>query len=241
MSGRIHIGTSGWHYKHWRGSFYPRDLRVADMLIFYAQQFDSVEINSSFYRLPTTAALQRWREITPERFCFAVKASRYLTHMKKLKDPKPGLAKFFRRIERLRKKLGPILFQLPPGWLCNIDRLASFLTALPRKHRYAFEFRDQSWHNQTIYELLRHYRAAFCIYELAGFQSPVELTADFAYVRLHGPGGAYQGEYTKQQLAGWAQSITQWQRHLKDIYVYFDNDQRGYAGSNALDLRRMLS
>ena len=160
--------------------------------------------------------------------------------MKKLKDPKPGLQKFFRRVETLGRKLGPILFQLPPGWQCNFDRLASFLTALPRKHRCAFEFRNSSWHNQAIYELLRCHNAAFCVYELAGFQSPVEITADFAYVRLHGPLGAYQGKYTKQHLAGWAQKITQWQRHLKDIYAYFDNDQLGYAASNALDLRKML-
>ena len=210
------------------------------MFRFYIQQFDTVEINNSFYRLPTPTALQNWRDVAPAKFCFAVKGSRYLTHMKKLKDPKPGLQKFLRRVERLGRKLGPILFQLPPGWQCNFDRLASFLTALPRKHCYAFEFRDSSWHNQAIYELLRCHNAAFCVYELAGFQSPVEITADFAYVRLHGPLGAYQGKYSKQQLAGWAQKISQWRRRLKNIYLYFDNDQRGYAACNALELKRML-
>ena len=241
MTGKIHIGTSGWHYKHWRGPFYPADLREPDMLRFYVQQFDTVEINNSFYRLPDVTALQNWRDVTPVKFCFAVKASRYLTHMKKLKDPKPGLQKFFRRVEMLGRKLGPILFQLPPGWQCNFDRLASFLTALPRKHRCAFEFRNSSWHNQAIYELLRRHNAAFCVYELAGFQSPIEITADFAYIRLHGPGGAYQGRYTEKRLGGWAGDIRHWRRRLKDIYVYFDNDLHGYAAHNALELKKMLS
>ncbi|HJU62538.1 MAG TPA: DUF72 domain-containing protein [Candidatus Binatia bacterium] len=240
MSPRIHIGTSGWHYKHWRGSFYDPDARAADMLRFYVQQFDTVEINNSFYRLPTKAALQNWRDVAPGKFCFAVKGSRFLTHMKKLKDPEPGLGRFFDRVETLGRKLGPILFQLPPGWQCNSERLASFLRALPPQRRYAFEFRNPTWHQEVIYELLRSHNAAFCIYELAGFQSPVQISADFAYVRLHGPDGAYQGKYTNKQLGGWAEQIRHWQRRLKNIYVYFDNDQNGYAACNALELKKML-
>jgi uncharacterized protein YecE (DUF72 family) len=240
MSARIHIGTSGWHYKHWRGPFYPAELREPDMLRFYVQQFDTVEINNSFYRLPTMIAIENWRDFTPAEFCFSVKGSRYLTHMKKLKDPEPGLAKFFRRIEKLGKKLGPILFQLPPGWQCNVDRLDSFLTVLPRKHRYAFELRDSRWHNRAIYALLRRYNVAFCIYELAGFQSPGEITADFTYVRLHGPLGAYQGSYQKDRLADWSRQIRRWQQTLKDVFVYFDNDQGGFAARNALELKAML-
>jgi uncharacterized protein YecE (DUF72 family) len=240
MGGRVHIGTSGWHYRHWRGPFYPADLRMADMLSSYGRQFDTVEINNSFYRLPTMIAIENWRDLTPAEFCFSVKGSRYLTHMKKLKDPKPGLAKFFRRIEKLGKKLGPILFQLPPGWQCNVDRLDSFLTVLPRKHRYAFEFRNLSWHNQAIYELLRRHNAAFCVYELAGFQSPGEITTDFTYVRLHGPLGAYQGSYQKERLADWWRQIRRWQQTLKDAFVYFDNDQGGFAARNALELKAML-
>jgi uncharacterized protein YecE (DUF72 family) len=240
MSGRVHIGTSGWHYKHWRGPFYPVELRTADMLVFYARQFDTVEINNSFYRLPIPGAVRCWRETTPPEFCFSVKGSRYLTHMKKLKDPKPGLAKFFRAIENLGKKLGPIVFQLPPGWRCNADRLDSFLKALPHKHRYSFELRDSSWHNQDVYTLLRRHNAAFCIYELAGFQSPGEITADFVYVRLHGPLGAYQGSYTKDHLAGWARQIRRWQQILKDVYLYFDNDQSGFAALNASELKNRI-
>ena len=211
------------------------------MFPFYVQHFDTVEVNNSFYRLPTTTALRDWNKIAPGKFCFAVKASRFLTHMKKLKDPKPGLRRFLERVDALERKLGPILFQLPPGWRCNFERLASFLAVLPRKHRSAFEFRDPTWHQQTIYSLLRRYNSAFCVYELAGFQSPIEITADFAYIRLHGPDAAYQGRYTEKQLAGWAEQIRHWQRRLTDVYVYFDNDQHGYAALNALELKRILA
>jgi uncharacterized protein YecE (DUF72 family) len=210
------------------------------MLSFYVERFDSVEINNSFYRLPDTAALKNWRAITPAGFDFSVKASRYLTHMKKLKEPRPGLKKFLPRVESLKEKLGPILFQLPPGWQCNPDRLQAFLDALPEKHSYSFEFRDSTWHSQTVYTLLKRFNAAFCIYELAGFQSPTELTADFVYVRLHGPSAAYQGRYTRKSLEAWAGRIAEWRRSLKDIYVYFDNDQAGYAAKNALELKRLL-
>jgi uncharacterized protein YecE (DUF72 family) len=210
------------------------------MLSFYVGRFDSVEINNSFYRLPNTAALRNWRDITPVGFDFSVKASRYLTHMKKLKEPRPGLKKFLLRVESLKEKLGPILFQLPPGWQCNSDRLHAFLDALPEKHSYSFEFRDPTWHNQTVYTLLKRFNAAFCIYELAGFQSPTEVTADFVYVRLHGPSAAYQGRYTRKSLEAWARRIAKWRRSFKHIYVYFDNDQAGYAAQNALELKRLL-
>ncbi len=241
MKGQVHIGTSGWHYAHWRGPFYPEKIRAADMLNCYTSRFETVEINNSFYRLPSISALKQWRDSAPAGFCFAVKGSRYLTHMKKLKDPKPGLGKFFSRIDHLEKKLGPILFQLPPGWKCNGERLGSFLAALPKKHRYAFEFRDVTWHNSTIYELLRRYNAAFCIYELAGFEAAPEITADFTYVRLHGPlANAYQGRYTRQRLTSWARRIKRWRGTLKDIYVYFDNDQQGFAAINALELKKMV-
>jgi len=211
------------------------------MFRFYVQHFETVEVNNSFYRLPTATALRDWHDVAPGKFRFAVKASRFLTHMKKLKDPKSGLQKFLQRVETLGRKLGPILFQLPPGWQCNLDRLASFLAALPSKHRSAFEFRNPTWHYQTTYELLRRHNAAFCVYELAGFQSPILITADFAYIRLHGPGGAYQGSYTGNRLDKWAKQILRWERRLEDIYVYFDNDQHGYAACNALELKKLLN
>ncbi len=241
MNARLHIGTSGWHYAHWRGPFYPENLKAADMLLFYVERFRTVEVNNSFYRLPPVSALEHWRDVTPPEFCFSVKGSRYLTHMKKLKDPKPGLAKFFGRIDHLEKKLGPILFQLPPGWRCNAQRLDSFLAALSERHRYAFELRDPTWHNADIYRLLRRHNAAFCIYELAGFEAAAEITADFTYVRLHGPlANPYQGKYGRRSLAAWARRIASWRSRLRDIYVYFDNDQQGFAALNAAELEQMV-
>lgn len=238
--GLVHIGTSGWHYNHWRGPFYPEDLPSARMLPWYTQHFDTVEINNSFYRLPTTEALAAWCRETPREFCFAVKASRYITHNRKLKDPEESNHKFFSQIARLGRRLGPTLFQLPPSWKLNLERLEEFLAALPRKRRYVFEFRNPTWNVPPVYEALRRHNAAFCIFELAGFQSPIEITAEFTYMRLHGPGGAYQGSYSQEHLKSWANRIKTWRTELRHVFVYFDNDQSGFAAQNALQLKRML-
>ncbi|MGI9103803.1 MAG: DUF72 domain-containing protein [Terriglobales bacterium] len=237
---RVHIGTSGWHYKHWCGPFYEDKLPASKMLPVYYQRFDTVEINNSFYRLPSAETFRCWRESTPRGFCFAVKASRFITHMKKLKEPRNALENLLPRAEELKEKLGPILFQLPPKWTLNGERLEEFLSALPPHHRYAFEFREPSWHKEEIYGMLRRYNAAFCIYELNQFRSPEPITADFTYVRLHGPGGPYQGSYSARAVRGWAEKIARWGEHLKKIYVYFDNDQAGYAAQNALELKRLV-
>jgi uncharacterized protein YecE (DUF72 family) len=239
--GKVHIGTSGWHYKHWRGLFYPEKLPTSKWLEHYFAVFDTVEINNSFYRLPSETALEAWRDATPDTFCFAVKGSRFLTHMKKLKDPEPGLANFLPRVERLGKKLGPILFQLPPFWELNLERLESFLQALPRRRRYAFELRNATWHTPETYDILHRHNAAFCIYELAGFQTGLEITADFTYVRLHGPGGKYQGSYDDAGLRTWAERIRKWRGSLRAIYFYFDNDQAAYAAQNALTLKTLCA
>jgi uncharacterized protein YecE (DUF72 family) len=238
---RVHIGTSGWHYKHWCGPFYPERHPASRMLPFYLQHFDTVEINNSFYRLPDPETFACWRESTPPNFVFAVKASRFLTHNKKLKDPENALENFLPRAERLREKLGPILFQLPPRWSVNTERLESFLRVLPAKHRYTFEFRELSWNRPEVLDILRKHNAAYCIYELAGYHTPFEITADFAYVRLHGPGGKYQGSYPRARLQQWAERIGEWQRTLRAVYVYFDNDQAGYAAQNALELKRLVA
>jgi uncharacterized protein YecE (DUF72 family) len=239
--GKVHIGTSGWHYAHWRGPFYPSDLRSNQMLRWYVEQFDTVEINNSFYRLPTSDAVAGWCRETPANFCFAVKASRYITHNRKLKDPKETVEKFMTVAEKLGARLGPILFQLPPSWKVNRDRLQEFLSGLPRRHRYVFEFRNPTWNAAPVYEILRRHNAAYCVYELAGFRSPLEVTADFAYIRLHGPGNKYQGDYSPQKLRAWAKRIKSWRRELKHVFIYFDNDQAGFAAKNALGLKRMLS
>jgi uncharacterized protein YecE (DUF72 family) len=236
----VRIGTSGWHYKHWRGNFYDPKCPASGMLAHYIRHFDAVEINNSFYRLPKVETLRVWRECTPPRFCFAVKASRFITHNKKLKDPQNALDRFLPPVvEGLGGKLGPILFQLPPGWTVNAERLEQFLAALPRRLRYTFEFRHPSWHVPRVYEILRKHNAAFCIFELAGFHSPLEITADFAYVRLHGPGGKYQGSYSDEAIAEWAHRVRSW-RHLREVHVYFDNDQAGYAAENALRLKKAV-
>jgi len=239
-SGKVYIGTSGWHYQHWKGAFYPPKLPAAEMLDYYAQHFRTVEINSSFYRLPLTGALEDWRRATPRDFHFAVKGSRYLTHMKKLKDPAPGIAKFFARVEPLGRKLGPVIFQLPPQWEVNAERLEAFLQALPPRRRYAFELRNQTWRTPEILALLRRHKAAFCIFEIAGVFSGIEITANFTYVRLHGPDGAYQGSYPDKTLREWAQRIREWRQKLRAVYIYFDNDQAAYAVQNALALAKMV-
>jgi uncharacterized protein YecE (DUF72 family) len=238
--GSLCIGTSGWSYQHWRGPFYPEDLPGERMLEYYMKHFRSAEINNSFYQLPQQQTLRRWRDAAPRDFVFAAKASRYITHMKKLRDPETGTRSFLRRMRTLGRRLGPILFQLPPNWRCNEERLARLLAALPDRHRYAFEFRDPSWHTERSYELLSRHNAAFCIYDLNGFLSPKTITADFVYVRLHGPDGPYQGSYPVATLAGWAGAFTTWSSQGKDIYCYFDNDQQGYAAQNALRLSSML-
>lgn len=241
MTADIRIGTSGFHYKHWIGRYYPADIKPANMLAHYLRDFDTVELNNTFYRLPETASFDSWRNAAPPGFIYAVKGSRFLTHMVKLKDPERGLVNFIPRAERLRQKLGPILWQLPPKWNLNLERLEEFLQKLPRAHRYAFELRNESWMNDDVYALLRKYNAAYCIYELAGYHTPFLVTADWTYVRLHGPTQfKYQGSYTDAQLEVWAERIREWSRTLKAIYVYFDNDDSAYAVNNALTLKRLV-
>ena len=210
------------------------------MLAYYAGHFRTTEINSSFYRLPAKETLQLWRDATPGDFLFSVKASRYITHMKKLKDPGRSVSIFLRRLRILEDKLGPILFQLPPRWQFNKQRLTVFLDALSREFRYAFEFRDRSWLNEETYELLSMHGAACCIYELDGFLSPKEITSDLVYVRLHGPDGPYQGSYDDACLSGWAGDFNRWAAQGRAVYCYFDNDDRGFAARNALRLQTML-
>jgi len=241
MTADIRIGTSGFHYKHWIGRYYPAGIKPANMLAHYLRDFDTVELNNTFYRLPETASFDAWRNAAPPGFIYAVKGSRFLTHMVKLKDPERGLVNFIPRAERLRQKLGPILWQLPPKWNLNLERLEEFLQKLPRAHRYAFELRNETWMTDEVYDLLRKYNAAFCIYELAGYHTPFLVTADWTYIRLHGPTQLkYQGSYTDAQLEVWAERIREWSRTMKAIYVYFDNDDSAYAVHNALTLKRLV-
>lgn len=239
-SGELHIGTSGWNYDHWLGTFYPEELRSSQLFEYYRSRFSTVEINNTFYQLPQDSTFLNWKEQAPEGFIYTVKASRYITHMKKLKDPRESLERFLQAVSRLGEALGPVLFQLPPNWHFNADRLRSFLDMLPDEHRYAFELRDPSWINDEAFEILRTRNVAFCIYEFAGRLSPEKVTADFVYVRLHGPGDAYQGDYSGETLRKWAEKIEQWLSQDLDVFCYFDNDQLGYAPKNALELTNLL-
>jgi uncharacterized protein YecE (DUF72 family) len=237
----IRIGTSGWAYDHWQGPLYPEELARQEWLDFYAGRLRTVEINNSYYHLPEPATLRHWYDAVPADFVFAVKGSRYITHMKKLKDAAESVATFLGRISILGDKLGPVLFQLPPRWHCNPQRLAVFLDGLSRDFRYAFEFRDHSWLNEEVYRLLEAHNAAFGIYEYDGFLAPRQVTTDFVYVRLHGPDGPYRGSYDSRTLTGWAGAFSTWARQGRRVYCYFDNDQAGYAPENALRLQAMLN
>lgn len=236
----IRIGTSGWQYRHWRKNFYPETLRRADWLAHYSSVFDSVELNASFYRLPEYGDIQRWCESTPTDFQFAVKAPRTITHFKKLKNCESLVDTLVARLAAFGERLGPVLFQLPPRWRCNPRRLNDFLASLPDDRRFAFEFRDTSWHCDEVIAMLEKHRAAFCIFDLDGESSALETPADFVYVRLHGPRSSYTGNYRAPALRTWAGRALGWQRKNKCVYVYFDNDARAYSAKNARRMRRMM-
>ncbi len=238
--GRLLIGTSGWHYPHWVGPFYPEHMRSSEFLAFYTQHFHSVEINNTFYHLPTREALAEWGHRTPKHFVFSCKASRFITHMKKLKDPEQSIQKFFEAIQMLGNKLGPILFQLPPRWKINLERLDHFLNVLPEKHLFAFEFRDESWFEQDTYTLLSKHNAAFCVCHLAEQWSPMEVTADFVYLRLHGPKDPYQGRYGNRVLQTLAKKCLNWSKQGKNVYCYFDNDENGFAARDGAKLKNLV-
>lgn len=211
--------------------------KPADQFKYYSQFFKTVELNNPFYRLPAKETFENWRKGSPKDFIFVVKANRYITHMKKLKDFKEPLQLFLDHAGGLKEKLGPILFQLPPGWKLNLERFTAFIQGLPKGYRFVFEFRNATWYNDKVYDLLKKYNCAFCIYQLAGHQSPPIVTADFVYLRLHGPtANKYQGSYDDETLKSWAKQCKQWVKEKKDVYVYFDNDQAGYAAFNAKSL-----
>jgi uncharacterized protein YecE (DUF72 family) len=239
--GSIHIGTSGWHYPHWVGPFYPRTLSDDHFLSYYAQHLATVEINNTFYRLPTPQTLDAWLTKTPKDFLFTCKASRFITHMKKLKDPKESIERFFETVTILKDKLGPILFQLPPHWKINATRLEEFLKVLPKDFSYAFEFRDESWFDERIYQLLTVHNSAFCLYNLADQWSPEIMTANFVYIRLHGPEDPYKGRYPVTMLRSWTNKCLHWAKTGKDVYCYFDNDEQAYAVTNALCLKYQVT
>jgi uncharacterized protein YecE (DUF72 family) len=237
----IRIGTSGWHYESWHGRFYPRELRKKDLLKYYATRFDTAELNAPFYRTPAMETVKAWRQGTPADFCFAWKASRFITHWKRLTGKsKNSIELLETRLKGLGGKTGPVLFQLPPRFRANADRLSAFLKMLPGRHRYAFEFRDESWYEPKILDLLREHDVALCISDHADAPAPWEVTARHVYVRAHGPTGRYRGHYSDKTLRLWARRIRAWRKQRRDVYCYFDNDQKSAAPADAQKLMALL-
>jgi len=220
---------------------YPWDLPSKHWLKHYVTRFDTVEINNTFYRLPSEQAVRKWKEDTPEGFKYAVKASRYITHMKKLGGVEEALPRFLQRSRLLGERLGPILYQLPPYWKCNPDRLRDFLSMLPADLRHAFEFRHASWLSEAVLTMLAEHRAALCIVSLPDFPCLLRTTAPFVYIRLHGAQAAYGSCYSERELQWWAEQILGFLGDGRDVYAYFNNDAHGYAVQNALRLKEILS
>jgi uncharacterized protein YecE (DUF72 family) len=238
---RIHVGTSGWSYTSWRGPFFPREVMVKHHLAYYATQFDTAELNGVFYRTPSLAAVRGWREQTPDDFVFAWKASKFITHWKRLSERSVNsLALIEERLEILGPKAGPVLFQLPQRFEADAERLTSFLTLVPKTWRCAFEFRHASWYSKEIFAILRKANVALCISDHHHAPAPWLATARHVYVRGHGPGGKYHGNYADRELREWARKIAAWRKQRREVYVYFDNDQKSAAPADALRLLRIL-
>ncbi len=234
----IHIGTSGWSYKDWAGIFYPAGLKSKDWLAFYAENFGTVEVNSSFYHKVSPATYENWRAATPEGFLFSVKMSRYLTHIRRLEDAGEIWRNFLEGARGLKEKLGPVLFQLPPYFRASPERLEDLLK-ISEGYKFVFEFREKSWFSEEIYGILRKYNAALVIADSPAWPSEEVITADFVYYRMHGPGGLYSSRYGREDLGRLAAKIRDLQ-NLKDIYVYFNNDFAGFAAENAKELIGLL-
>ncbi|MBA4149147.1 MAG: DUF72 domain-containing protein [Verrucomicrobia bacterium] len=237
----VWIGTSGWVYKHWAESFYPRDWPRTQHLEFYFQQFPTVEINATFYRLPTESMVKGWCRKAPDGFLYAAKGSRYITHMKKLREVKEGLKNYFDRIKHLRDKLGPILWQLPPNLKKDLPRLEEFLAQLPKEpYQHAVEFRHESWVDEETFALLRKYRAAHVW--LSSQKMPINFTAtaSFVYARFHGLENGAAHDYTREELEPWAEQLTQFSKQRKPAFVYFNNDCNTRAPLNAKMLMEMV-
>jgi uncharacterized protein YecE (DUF72 family) len=238
-SDRIHVGTSGWRYDHWKGSFYPETLSQNDYLHFYSGHFPTMEINNSFYQLPSGSLLADLRDSVPDSFVFSVKANRYITYIKKLKDARMSLTPFLQRMDVLGDKLGPILFQLPPQWSFNRERLGLFLKALPAGYRYAFEFRDASWFHPDTYAMLSEHNTALSIYQVGARTSPQVVTADYVYIRLYGT-KLMRGEYDPEVLSEWAGTLSELADKGKEIFCYFDGDESGCAAREATKLQKLI-
>jgi len=237
---QYYIGCSGWYYNHWHSLFYPAELPKSEWLPFYAKQFNTVELNSSFYHIPSEETLKKWRESTPDNFVFSVKVSRFITHIKKLKNSELALNKFLYRASILQNKLGPLLYQLPPKMKRDDDILCEFISLLPGCYRHVFEFRHKSWLNISVFNILRRYNIGFCICDMPDIDCPLITTSDFAYFRFHGSQKLYSSHYSNNELSQWSQKIIQLSQKVKAIYIYFNNDAEAFAINNAQTLKDYL-
>jgi uncharacterized protein YecE (DUF72 family) len=240
-AGTIRIGCSGWLYRHWRGLFYPEGLPQKRWFEHYASVFDTVEINNSFYRLPKAETFAAWRDQAPPGFCYSVKANRFLTQAKKLKDCAEPLQRMLTPFRALEPRLGPILYQLPPRFRANPERLAEFVALLPRDLVHVFEFREQSWLTEEILKLLDENGMAFCAHDMPGIPTPRWASGPIAYVRFHGGVGKYWGRYSDEALLGWTDWIVEQARAGRPVWCYFNNDIHGHAIDDALTLRSMVA
>jgi uncharacterized protein YecE (DUF72 family) len=236
----VRIGCSGWTYKDWTGPFYPPGTKDRVRLEYYATRFDTAEINASFYRLPSEAVVEGWARRAPPGFIFAWKASRFITHNKKLKDCADSVGLVFGRMAALGCHYGPVLIQLPPSLRRDDARLSDFLGLLPPGGRHTVEFRHPSWYDPAVFEILRRHDAALCISDHHSAPSPWEVTASWVYVRGHGPGGRYRGRYPAQELAAWSERIAVWRAQRRDVFAYFDNDVKSAAPFDAEALKALL-
>jgi len=237
---RAWVGCSGWEYKHWRGDFYPLDVPKTRWFEYYAARFDTVEINNTFYRLPEQSTFAAWAARAPSGFIFAIKASRFLTHMKKLKDPEEPLDRLFSRMRPLKNHLGPVLYQLPPGWKLDRERLEHFLQELPAGVRHVLEFRDPSWYADDVKTMLARHGVSLCLHDMRGSATGRERVGPIVYVRFHGTSGHYNGGYPDDRLGAWAEWLNAQRAEGADVYAYFNNDVGGHAPRDAVTLRRFL-
>ncbi|WP_431470463.1 DUF72 domain-containing protein [Sphingosinithalassobacter sp. LHW66-3] len=240
MSSAVRVGCSGWMYRHWRGAFYPEELPVKRWFDFYAEQFDTVEINNSFYRLPRPEVFAQWRAQAPAGFRFAVKANRYLTQAKRLKDPEEPIARMTTAVAPLAETLGPILYQLPPHMPVDLPRLEQFLRQLPGNTAHVLEFRHKSWFTDSVLALLERFGASFCAHDMPQSESPRWAAGPVAYVRFHGGTGKYSGRYPDERLLDWADWMATQRRAGRSVWAYFNNDAEADAVQDALTLKAML-
>jgi uncharacterized protein YecE (DUF72 family) len=233
----VRIGISGWQYKEFKDIFYPKGLKTVDWLKYYSSKFSAVELNASFYRFSTESHFLRWFDQTPAEFKMAVKANKYFTHFNRLADPQNLWPGFLQTACHLQQKLGPILFQTPETVHYDLEKLRHFLEHISGTHPLAFELRHASWHRQETYDLLSRHGAAFCVFDIRGFQSPIIATSKLVYVRLHGPlKEPYRGAYSPGSLKSWASLIRTWSAEGHEVYFFFDNTMWADAIANAQTL-----